>query len=199
MNFSAAVLIGGKGRRFGGDKTKIKLNGEPLIERILRSLSGLFDDVLLVGSKNFHVKGELRCVPDIFGSIGSIGGIHTAVYYSKNSHSFICACDMPFVERGFIKFLTGFVEENPELDVVIPSSEIGLEPLCAVYSKRTIPVFEMLIKSGEKRIIKALDYLKHEVIPYEKVKEFGEFLFFNINTAEDLKRAEEILKGLKNR
>jgi len=193
MNISGAILVGGKGRRFGGDKSLILLNGESLLEVVVRRFYDLFTEILLVGREGIKMEEKnIKCVVDIYNSSGSIGGIYTALNYCRDTHCFITACDMPFIKKEFVNFLLSFVEKEDKLDIVIPYSKNGFEPLCAVYSKRCIPIFDRLIKEGERKIIKALDFVKSRVISKDEIPNFREEMFFNINTIQDLKRAEQI-------
>jgi len=198
MSVSGAILAGGRGERFGKEKTEIILGGEVLIRRILRVLKKIFDEVLVV-EKSSPLKGELdentKCVRDMFNSSGAIVGIHSALFHSKNEYSFVCACDMPFVDREFIEFMISEINKNKEIDVLIPESRKGLEPLYAIYSKRCLPFFEKLIREGERKVVNLLKFVRFEVIPYKTVEKFNRYQFFNINTPRDLKRAEAILKN----
>src|SRR3982751_3417256 len=49
---SAAILIGGRARRFGGrDKSSLLVDGRPILERQIATLAPLTDDLLIVGSR----------------------------------------------------------------------------------------------------------------------------------------------------
>src|SRR6266852_6335727 len=48
---SAAILMGGEARRFGGrDKSGLMIDGRSILERQLDELSTIADDILIVGS-----------------------------------------------------------------------------------------------------------------------------------------------------
>jgi molybdopterin-guanine dinucleotide biosynthesis protein A len=82
------------------------------------------------------------------------------------------------------------------VDIVIPETSKGFEPLCSVYSKRCL-------KPIEQQIIKQQLKIRH-VFPKVRVKKLPEPIlrkadpdllsFSNINTPEDLAKAEQIAK-----
>jgi molybdenum cofactor cytidylyltransferase len=49
MRVGAVILAAGEGRRFGGNKLLVSINGEPAITRVLRAVEGL-DRVVIVGA-----------------------------------------------------------------------------------------------------------------------------------------------------
>ena len=76
----------------------------------------------------------------------------------------------------------------------MPETAAGMEPLCAIYSKRCLDTAEHHIKQKKLKIQRALGNHRLKKIP-EKVlrSEDPELLsFFNINTPKDLIRAEEM-------
>ena len=59
---SAVVLAGGKSQRLGMDKSLLRFEGEWLLERILKQLATLSNDLLGPGNKN-GVTGALAIDP----------------------------------------------------------------------------------------------------------------------------------------
>ena len=47
-NILAVVLAGGKSKRFGSDKSQVKLGGKILIDYILEEIIDLYKDILIV-------------------------------------------------------------------------------------------------------------------------------------------------------
>mgnify|MGYP003313406713 CR=1 FL=1 len=47
-NFLAVVLAGGKSKRFGRDKSQVKLGDKMLIDYILSEIADLYKDILIV-------------------------------------------------------------------------------------------------------------------------------------------------------
>ena len=81
------------------------------------------------------------------------------------------------------------------MDAFLPESEgpRGVEPLCAVYDQACTPTIERQIAAGDLRAVGFHDAVKVGTLPLARVRTFGDpaLLFFNVNTPEDLARAEE--------
>ncbi len=134
----------------------------------------------------------LQVFSDIRQGVGALGGLHTAVV--EGPAPVVCvAWDMPFVPAGFIAHLAAQVEL---WDAVLPASEgrRGVEPLCAAYGPACRIPMEEAIDRDDLRAIAFHDTVKTCILPLEDVAGFGdpEVMFFNVNTKEDLKRADEL-------
>ncbi|MCK5486370.1 MAG: molybdenum cofactor guanylyltransferase, partial [Desulfobacterales bacterium] len=82
-----------------------------------------------------------------------------------------------------------------EIDIVMPETSAGLEPLCAAYSKRCLEPAQQHLEQEKLKVIKAFRKSRIKTIS-EKVlrkKDPDLLSFFNINAPDDLKRAEEML------
>ncbi|HEX2207878.1 MAG TPA: molybdopterin-guanine dinucleotide biosynthesis protein B, partial [Longimicrobium sp.] len=68
----------------------------------------------------------------------------------------------------------------------------GIEPLCAWYSVRCLPHVERMIDGDERRMHLLIDRIRADVIPIHEVRRIGDpgILFLNVNTVDDLRRAE---------
>ena len=88
------------------------------------------------------------------------------------------------------------VLENIEngIDIVMPATSAGLEPLCAVYSKRCLQSAEHHLEQNKCKIQRALRKHRTKTISEKVLREKDPELlsFFNVNTPDDLARAEEM-------
>jgi molybdopterin-guanine dinucleotide biosynthesis protein A len=196
-DITAAVLIGGKSRRFGRDKVVEQFDGVMLVERVISVLSPLFQEIILVG----HVRQEIagyRTVPDIIPGCGPLGGIYTALVSSKNPYSFVFAADMPNLNMEFIRHMAGLKEKA---DIIIPRLPKGMEPLHAIYSKAAIPAVEALLEKGKLKILNLIEQMNTEYIGHLSINAFGDplKLFSNINTLSDINISSETVKGNRER
>jgi molybdopterin-guanine dinucleotide biosynthesis protein A len=189
---TVVVLAGGKGRRMGESKARILLGGVSLLERVVQRLKVLFPRVIVVASPqdSIFVAGA-ETVHDPVEGYGSLMGIHTGLNYAKQA-VFVAACDMPFLNQGLIRHM---IDSSSGFDVVVPKPGGLYEPLHAVYSAACIPYMEELINKGERRIISFYEKVKVLEISDDVLDRFDpqRLSFFNINSPEDLARAEEIL------
>ena len=127
-------------------------------------------------------------------------GIVTGLRATKAEHAVVLTCDVPFVNSKVIQLL---MERAQHADAVVPRWGAGqLEPLQAVYRS------ESMLREAEKALV--LGYLsptsaikKLAGVVYVSVEDEIRLVdpelrtFFNVNTREDVARAEAIL-SLRN-
>lgn len=191
---SAAILAGGEGRRMGRtDKSCLKISGEKLVNRIIRSLEGLFTEIFVITrTPENHPELDVRLVGDIFEARSSLTGIHAALHHSGTDYVFITACDSPFLNRKLISELLSHLE--PEDDVLIPIHPDGFyEPLCAVYSKRCLPFIEENLQQNIFQIIRFFPQVKAKTVQTSILEKIDQDLntFININTPAELDRVRQ--------
>ncbi len=177
----------------GQNKAFLQIGGRRIIDRTKDLFLELFDEVLLVANSiPDYADLNLRTVADLSPGNGSLGGIFTGLFHASYSHAFVAACDMPFLNKDLIRSL---VELSPGYDIVIPRTEDGLQPLHAIYSQRCLPFIEDLLRQGNLKILDFFHRVKKREVPPEEIRSFDPKLssFWNVNTPQDLARAEEML------
>ena len=145
-NISGVILAGGANRRFGG---RIKANelvgGRKIIDRIVETITGIFEEIILVTNTPLEFKEFQGIITgDHFKGKGPLGGIHAAVKRSEKDAVFVFAGDMPFLSRTLITDQIIYYETN-FYDIVIPSIKDKPEPLHGIYSKSVIEDLEKFL------------------------------------------------------
>jgi molybdenum cofactor guanylyltransferase len=135
---------------------------------------------------------DLRTVADVRPGYGSLGGIYTAVVAAPAP--VVCvAWDMPFMSELLLRTLADGLDRN---DAVLPQSDSrrGLEPLCAAYGPACGPAIEQSFETGDLRAISFHGRIRVGILPLEQVRALADpdLLFFNVNTADDLTRADDL-------
>lgn len=190
-----AVLTGGRGKRFGGDKLLFRLNGKPLIlytvERL--EMAAGIDEIVLVASKDNAEKlkklGYKVVIDELI--VGPIGGVYTALSLGD---AFVVAGDMPLIVPEFVDFLIGEFKKSRRI-ACVPRWENGyLEPLHAVYSENFRKILEGKIRTGSYALNRAIREVNPFYVPIESLPEEWRESFFNVNTREDLGRIKGIRK-----
>jgi molybdopterin-guanine dinucleotide biosynthesis protein A len=191
---TGVILSGGLSTRFGGkNKAFIYVGGMRILDRLYRIFSGLFDEIILVTNDPLQfVEWDLTIVTDIFPLRSSLTGIHTGLFYMKNQFAFFSACDTPFLRKDLVEVLLENIDRN--IDLIMPETVAGMEPLCAIYSKRCLNTAEHHIKQNKFKIQQALGKHRWKIISESKLRSKDPELisFFNINTPQDLARAEQM-------
>jgi len=177
--WSAAILAGGKATRFGGrDKSALVVDGRSILERQLDVLSQVADDVQIV-------RDDL--VPDC----GPLGGLHTALTQARHDLVLVLACDMPHVTAPFASYLLSAADSA---DVVVPRTERGYHPLCAVYRRTCLPAIARRIADRQLKMTALFSDVRVREVSGEDVDRFGDrdWLLANLNTPAALAGLEAL-------
>jgi molybdopterin-guanine dinucleotide biosynthesis protein A len=109
-------------------------------------------------------------------------------------YAFFVACDIPFLKKDLVETILDNIE--PRIDIVIPDTSKGFEPLCSVYSKKCLnPVEQQLVKQ-QLKIRQVFQKVRVKKLPETILRQNDPDLisFYNINTHDDLTKAEQIAK-----
>ena len=188
---NAVILVGGKSSRMGTNKAFLELKGKTFIELQIELLREMFDEISI--SANTPSEYEYLNLPifkDIYPGKGPLGGIYTSLINSSSLHTFMLACDMPFVGPELIKHLKDLTKEY---DVVIPKSENGLEPLHAFYSKNCIEPIKRELDENNLRIRSFFPQVNVKIVELDSLASSGHFKnsIKNLNTMDDYKNVTE--------
>ena len=182
----------------GKNKAFLSVGSQRILDRLYNTFLGLFDEVLLVTNDPIeYLSWDLRIVTDLFPIRSALTGIHAGLFHASAPNAFITACDTPFLKKELIGVLLEEVE--PKWDVIMPVTEDGNQPLCAIYSKRCIKPIEHQLKNESPKIVKFFPKVKVKEIPENRLRSADPELisFFNINTPEDLGTSEKMLGLLR--
>ncbi len=185
---SAAVLAGGRSRRFGRDKALWFYKGTPLLEHILNQLEEIFPNILILsGSSGKFRDYPYPVIPDIYKDSGPLGGIHAALLTARSPYVFITACDMPNISLPLIRKMQEILAvEKPE--AVVVSRQGRIEPLHAFYASRTAGKAEGFLKSGRFGLSAFADSLETVFLDGEDIQHLcQDDPFVNFNYPEDVR------------
>jgi molybdopterin-guanine dinucleotide biosynthesis protein A len=166
-----------------------------MIDRIADALRPVTDELLLVanasdaedwlpGARVLRDSGEQR---------GSLVALRTALAGADGRDVLMVAWDMPFVTPDVLRFIASKL--IAPIDAAVPELPSGLEPFCAAYSQRCLPIVDRQLEAGNLRMAAFVDELR--VVRRLGVSELTAFgdpsrLFLNVNTPADLARADAL-------
>jgi molybdopterin-guanine dinucleotide biosynthesis protein A len=200
---SVVVQAGGQSRRFGRPKALMRIGDRPLIEHVLARVGDLGDECLVTTNRpqDFEYLG-LRLAEDPAASVGAgaLNGLATALRAAEGEHVLVVACDMPFVQTALATHLIDVAAAQAPEAVVVPRWERGFEPLLAVYPRRALDLVMEILDAGSQRMTDLLDRHPLRVVEGEELAALDPegLSFFNVNTPEDLSRAEAIYVRVKH-
>ncbi len=185
---SAAILAGGAATRFDGMvKSKIIIDGETIISRMISVIGVIFDELIIVTNypEEFSDFSFCRIVQDEILGAGPLGGIHAAMKASSNDAVFVFAGDMPFLDRDIIIKLVDTYKES-DCSVLIPAIEEYIEPLHSIYRISLAENLESYLRSNQGFAVR--DYIKTLNVMYLKLEgsEKNKIAFANINSPSDI-------------
>jgi len=198
LEISCIALAGGKSTRLGRNKLTETIGDRTLLERVLDTLSSFNSEIIIVTSARSNLPdmidySNIRVVSDIYPGKGSLGGVYSGLFASKTLHNIVVACDMPFLHKGLINYM---LEISKGYDLVAYREGERFEPLHAVYSRNCLATIELLLKRENVRIIEILSSVNVRYLTLEEIDRFDplHLSFFNINTEDELRRAQELAK-----
>ena len=194
---SGVILAGGLSTRYAGEnKAFLRVGGMRILDRLFAVYGELFDEIILVtNNPGEFLNWDALIVTDIFPVRSSLTGIHAGLFYARHPFAFFSGCDTPFLKKEVVETVLDSLE--PGIDLVIPQTSAGLEPLCAAYSQRCLKAAEEHILQNKFKIQMALSGKRIKKIPEDVLRQKDPQLrsFFNVNSPEDLARAERIVKS----
>lgn len=183
-NVTGALLLGGESTRMGRDKAHIEWRGESWSTRAARLLAGLFTETLLVGgSPSQDAPG--RRVADPTGPACALRGLLGALEAATSPRVLVVATDLPFLCPDLLLALCAW----PGSEIVVPSDEFGVHPLCAIYEREAcLEIARSHFIAGRLSLRELLAQVECDRVTAEQLglSDLGTTLFANINTPDEL-------------
>ena len=195
-NILGTVLAGGKSRRFGEDKSQVKLGDKLLIDYILSEIIDEFNEVLVVSNNliDFKQSEKISLIKDFKKDLGPLGGVLTAMKWVKDNnkdYQWISTfpVDTPFFKNEILKdFLKRINIEEGKLFFI--NSNDTRHNIFGLWSLDLMDKLREDLDKGERKVEVWANSIGVKNI---NMKFENKDPFFNINTKEDLKKAIENL------
>ncbi len=189
-NYTLAIIAGGKSSRMGTNKAFITFDGQMLIERIIERTQNLGQQttMLITNTPDEYTHLNVPMFADVIPDSGSLGGIYSALYHSKTTHTIVIACDMPFVSADVLRLMQTHADNA---DVVVPTVEGYPQGLHAIYSKNCLEPIRAKIEAKRLQVIGFYEQVRVTYLDetaLETVNSDG-LAFMNVNTPEELEIA----------
>ena len=181
MRRGAVVLCGGRSTRMGRAKALLPFGEETLLQRIVRVLSSVVEEIVVVRHGNQALPAlpdAVVVVEDEIDDQGPLGGLVPGLRASRADAVYASGCDVPFLSPAFV---TRLFDRLGDHDVAVAETDGFAHPLAAVYRPRVRPVMERLLEARRRRPI-----FLFEEVPTVRV------------TADDLRAVDPTLDSLDN-
>jgi molybdopterin-guanine dinucleotide biosynthesis protein A len=197
--FAGVILCGGAGSRIGGEKALLPFLGgtmlDAVIARVAPQLSPLALNVAADRGEIYRARYPdypllLDAQPDRIGPLaGVIAGLECARTLGDVEWLATFPCDTPFLPRDLLAQLSAPAHKVP----VFAHHGGRLHGICAVWPVDCLDALKAGVEEGKLRSLhSAMEALGGLSCPVDA----NEYAFFNINTREDLARAEELASGI---
>jgi molybdopterin-guanine dinucleotide biosynthesis protein A len=189
-NTVAAILGGGAGLRMGGRKALVALDGAPLAEHVARALRPASGALAMVGDAAAAEAIGAVSLTDTPGfPAGPLSGISAALEWGVSEGAtfvMIAPCDTPLLTGDVMSQLR--TAASAGASVVCAETADGLQPLVSIWRSDLASWLRRELAGGHPSVRDVLARAG-----FERVRLEAPDVFLNVNTPEDLRRAEVML------
>ena len=188
------ILAGGESKRFGGGfKTFSKINNKSIFNRILEKLKKNEIEILINANQSHEefIRSNLPIINDKKkGFLGPLAGIHSSISwclkeYKDKEWVFTVPSDTPFLPENLLDEFCNKLKKNVE--ILVARSNNKVHPVISMWNVNLLNSLEKELSQKNRKIMTLVE--KHNFnfvdFDYQIVDPF-----FNINTVDDLKTAE---------
>ncbi|WP_203362606.1 molybdenum cofactor guanylyltransferase [Bacillus sp. REN10] len=185
MSVAGVVLAGGKSSRYGKPKMFEQLKGKPLYEYSLDALKhNKLHPLIISTNKDLLPKFPQTETRFVIEEEQHYQGPLFALHYIMSTITdvewfFILASDMPYMTSAFVETMLSFTEDR--YDAIVPSQPEKIQPLAAIYHRRSIDLAEQLLQQNKRSMQALLNKLHVRYVPFANDQQE----FININSKED--------------
>jgi molybdopterin-guanine dinucleotide biosynthesis protein A len=175
-----AVLAGGAGRRLGGDKAVVELDGRALILYPLRALRDVCDEVVVVAKRSTvlpSLMGRARLWIEPDEPRHPLCGVVHALRAAAGRPVLVVAADLPLLDAATLRALLD--ADRRGVAVVLPRAHGRLEPFCALYLPEALALLE-----GFDHGARAAEVVRG--VPHRAIEPPDPEALLNVNRPEDL-------------
>jgi len=177
-----AVLAGGAATRLGGAKATVELAGLPLIAYPLAALSQAAVDHVVVAKADSPLPTlDITVITEPDEPRHPLAGVVAAMSHAGARPVLVVPCDAPFLTSMLLRVLAS----APKTTAV--RSDGRVHPLIALYATEDLARLEEAVANGDSAT-EAVEAIDPDWI------QAPERETFNVNTPEDLARAEALLR-----
>ncbi|MCR4601106.1 MAG: molybdopterin-guanine dinucleotide biosynthesis protein B [Clostridia bacterium] len=183
-HMTLGILAGGRSSRMGKNKAELgAVNEEGTFLQHLVSLGSPFNDVIVSQDVEgrYSIPG-IRTVTDRTEGYGPLEGIIRILEASWTEYAVIVATDMPNMTGELLQALTSRVKGTE--GCVVLTKEGRPEPLCSVYSKKTLGELKVMISENLHSPRLLFDRVDTEFVGIEELG-IDPLTVYNVNTPEE--------------
>lgn len=193
------ILAGGQARRMGGgDKCLLPLSGKSLLQRTIERAQPQVDHLLLNANGNSlrFARSKLPVVPDQVEEFkGPLAGVHAGLCWMRdadpdNEWMMSFASDTPFFPGDLVSRLMSAAKTH-SVQIAVAESNKQMHPTFALWHASLIDIIEETLQL--EKVPSLQEFVKSQKMVSVDFATKDYDPFFNINTPQDLYKAENIV------
>lgn len=193
-NITGVILAGGQARRMGGnDKGLIEVAGRPLIEYVIDALKPQVNSLIINANRNLSSYMEYG-IPVIIDSIsgyqGPLAGMASCMRVIETEFMFTAPCDTPRIPEDLVNRLLVNLDNN-QADICVAHDGKYMQSVFALVKVKLLDSLLDFLNRDERKL--SIWYNEHKMVKVDFSDKPETFI--NVNTPEDIKHIEAIIKS----
>jgi len=193
VKVGGVILCGGRSSRMGRPKAWLPFDGELMLPRVVRLLSGVVDPVVVVaapGQALPSLPSQVSIIYDEREGRGPLQGLVAglAALRGRADAAYLSSCDAPFLKPAFVRRLIELMG-----DAVACAPRVGrrLYPLPAVYRVEAADAAARLLTEGRLQASLLLDLVPTRIVEAAELADVDPTFqsLRNLNTPEEYEAA----------
>ena len=199
QHITAVVLAGGQGSRLGGvDKGLLPLNNSPLVQHVIDRIQPQVGKIIISANRNIEAytalgfpvyQDEINEADSPAQFLGPLSGILKALQQCQTDWLLTVPADSPFIPLDLAERLSAHVQDNK---IIMVNDGQRLQPTFTLIHKSLELSLYKFLKQGERKARVWMKQQPHYIVDYSD----NANAFININTQEELKRAEDYINPI---
>lgn len=182
------VLIGGKSKRMGTDKSLLPYYAMAHKTYTFDLLKKVLPNSTVYYAINNQQEQSTNTIVDKHPNLGPFGAILAALENDNNSAFFVLATDLPFLTEAILLALIKQRDKTKMATVYQGVDTKFPEPLIAIWEPKALPVLKKALKENKLKLTQLLQDNAIKIVPIENQ------YIQNINTYQEYRVVKQYLK-----
>jgi molybdopterin-guanine dinucleotide biosynthesis protein A len=184
VSLTAIVLCGGRSTRMGQDKGALPVGDETMLDRIVRIVRTIAEEVIVVSRHVQQAPAGVTIVNDPVEDLGPLAGLAAGLAASTSDLNIVVACDMPLIKPQVLQRLVSMIGDTDDACVTVADGHASA--LCGVYRSRVAKDAQALLDSGERRVMRLLDRVQTKRVDAALLRDIDPYLetFISVDTPD---------------
>ncbi|WP_026698001.1 molybdenum cofactor guanylyltransferase [Alkalicoccus chagannorensis] len=185
------LLAGGRSTRMGSMKALLQIGDKTAAGHVLQTLQDTTEKQICIANEPDALSFlPVRVTVDLRPHEGPLAGIETGMETVDASYYVTAACDMPLIDPRILQWMIHQAAEK-QADILLPHIDGRDQPLCAVYSRSTLPAVKASLDAGIRAVKPLFDQMHTVRISESELEQAGctndsiKRSFFNMNRPEE--------------